>query len=268
MPADPHPDTGDAAADASPQADRNAPSAALLIIGNEILSGRTQDANIAWLGSKLSAMGIPVQEVRIVRDEEAEIIAALDALRARYTYVFTTGGIGPTHDDITAGSVAKAFGVALVRDAEAARLLTERIGADRMNEARLKMADMPEGARLIVNQASGAPGFAMDNVFVLAGVPFIMQAMFDAVAEQLEGGRPILSATVGCNLTEGTIAEALGAVQDRFPTVEIGSYPYWSQGRGGVNLVVRGTDTAAVDAAITAIRDLITALGDTPIDRG
>ncbi len=236
-------------------------TAGLLVIGDEILSGRTQDANIAWLAQKLGAMGIALSEVRIVADIEADIVAALNALRTRYRYVFTTGGIGPTHDDITAESVAAAFGVPLDRHPEAVRILEERIGKEQLNEARLRMANVPRGGELVTNSVSGAPGFRMDNVFVLAGVPAIMQAMFEAVADRLEGGIPMQSRTVHCTLPEGTIAAALGEIQQRYPDVSIGSYPYFRRDRYGVNVVLRHGDPELLDHCKNEVIAMIEGLG-------
>ncbi len=231
-------------------------TAAVLVIGNEILSGRTRDANVQFLGAELAAKGIVLAEVRIVRDDTAAIVEALDALRARYTYVFTSGGIGPTHDDITTQAVAAAFGVPVVRNAEAERRLAERYGRDLLNAARLKMADTPEGATLIDNVVSQAPGFRMDNVFVMAGVPSILQVMFNGIKDDLAGGAPLLSRSVTLAAREGDLAEGLTRIQDGDSTVEIGSYPTFTGGRSLVTLVARGTDAGRVDAAMAAIRTL------------
>lgn len=241
-------------------------TAAILIVGNEILSGRTQDVNVAFLAKELGALGIRVREIRVVPDVEEEIVAAVNALRARYDLVFTTGGIGPTHDDITSPSVAKAFGVAWVRHPEAVALLRRHYTGDMLNEARLRMATVPEGATLIENPVSTAPGFQIGNVYVLAGVPAIMRAMFEGLKSRLPGGRPVSSRTVSTFLGEGVIAAGLGALQDRFPQLEIGSYPFFRRGKFGTALVVRGTDEAALDAATDGLRRLIRELGDEPID--
>lgn len=240
------------------------PTAAVLVIGNEVLSGRTQDANLSHIASALAGIGVPVREARVVPDVEGEIVAALDALRRRYTYVFTTGGIGPTHDDITAACVARTFGVPLERNAEAVARLERHYGPDMLNEARLRMADVPAGAVLIDNPISQAPGFRIENVHVLAGVPRIMQAMLDGLLPKLQGGPAIHARTVSCALGEGTIAHDLGAIQGRFPTVDIGSYPYFRNGFFGVSLVLRGTDEAAVEAATAEVTGMVTALGGTP----
>jgi molybdenum cofactor synthesis domain-containing protein len=238
----------------------NTPTAALLIIGNEILSGRTQDTNLAYLAQKLGAAGIIMAETRVVRDKSAEIIAALNALRRAYTYVFTCGGIGPTHDDITTATVGAAFGRAIKQHPDALKALQSHYPPELLNEARLKMAAVPEGATLIENPVSKAPGFRLENVFVLAGVPRIFQAMLDFIMPTLTGGTPIESRTLSTSLAEGTIAATLSSVQARFPALDIGSYPYFRQGVPGVSLVLRGTDSAALDAASIELEAALTAL--------
>jgi molybdenum cofactor synthesis domain-containing protein len=235
-------------------------TAALIIIGNEILSGRTQDKNLAWLAEKLNAQGIALREVRVVPDIASEIAEAVNALRAKHSYVFTTGGIGPTHDDITSASIAEAFGVALHRHPEAEAILRGYYSGDQLNEARLKMADTPLGATLIPNPVSAAPGFVMENVYVFAGVPRIMQAMFDCVKDQLEGGTPTRSASVTTNLTEGNIAHALGTIQHAYEDLDIGSYPVFKQGVLATTLVVRGTAQERIDACMREIHHLIDTL--------
>ena len=235
-------------------------TACVLIIGNEILSGRTQDVNLGYLGRRCDALGIRLTEARVIADEETAIITHVNECRARFTYVFTTGGIGPTHDDITSPTLAKAFGVALCRNAEAVAALDRYYEPGRLNEARLRMADIPAGARLIDNPVSGAPGFQLENVFVLPGVPSIMQAMFEGMVDRLAGGPPVLTATVTTNVLEGTMARQLAAIQQQFPHVSIGSYPYFRQGALGVNLVLRGTDAAALAAARHAIEEMIASL--------
>jgi molybdenum cofactor synthesis domain-containing protein len=224
----------------------NDPTAAVLVIGNEILSGRTQEANLNTIAKKLADVGIPLKEARVVPDVEAEIVAALDALRSRYTYVFTTGGIGPTHDDITVDSVAKAFKVPVVENAKARALLASSFGDKGLTTARLRMARVPEGASLVNNPISGAPGVRIGNVFVLAGVPEIMRAMMDDAVSTLRHGPKLHTATVEGNVAESLIAEELRALAARFPNVDIGSYP-WMKGRQiGTALVARGTDATAV----------------------
>ncbi len=241
------------------------PTAALLIIGNEILSGRTQDANLAFIAKHLGGLGIRFRETRVVPDEEAEIVAAVNALRARYTYVFTTGGIGPTHDDITAECIAKAFGVPLIRNPEAVRRLEKHYaGTGLLNEARLRMANTPDGAILIDNPVSTAPGFQIGNVFVMAGVPVIMQAMLTGIGDRLVGGPVVRTKTVASNIPEGSFADALRTLAAEHASIDIGSYPTFRQGQIATALVLRGTDTAALDAAVEAVVVLLRDLGGTP----
>jgi molybdenum cofactor synthesis domain-containing protein len=220
-------------------------TACVLIIGNEILSGKTQDANLQFLGLELAKLGIKLAEARVVRDEPEMIVAALNECRAKYTYVFTTGGIGPTHDDITAECVARAFGVPMTLDADAVERF--RRGRGELNEARLKMARVPKGATLVDNPVSHAPGFRIDNVFVYAGIPAIMRAMFAASVRLLTKGAQILSASVDVYAREGDLAEPLERIARAHPDVEIGSYPFSREGRFGASLVVRGTDGATVE---------------------
>lgn len=244
-------------------------TAALLIIGNEILSGRTKDANLPYIAERLNDLGIRLREVRVVPDVCDEIVDAVNALRGRYDYVFTTGGIGPTHDDITAECVAKAFGRELIQNAEARRRMQARydsMGIE-LNEARLRMANTPEGAKLVDNPVSGAPGFQMENVFVMAGVPKIMQAMFESLRERLVGGAPLLSRSITCSLPEGTLAGGLAAIQRRHPDIDIGSYPSYASSGFGVAVVLRYTDAAALDAAVREVQALIRELGGTPEER-
>lgn len=239
-------------------------TAALLVIGNEILSGRTRDANLQHLARQLNARGIRLAEARVVPDEEAAIIRALDALRAGHDYVFTTGGIGPTHDDITSAAIAKAFGVPLVRDVEAVRRLESHYPPGQLNTARLRMADVPEGSTLVSNPVSQAPGFRIGNVFALAGVPMIMRAMLDGILPDLAEGKPLLSRTIGCLLGEGVLAEGLGRIQDRHPEVSIGSYPYFRAGKFGVSLVLRADDVWLLGAATEDVVVLVRSLGGEP----
>src|SRR5438105_10478390 len=227
---------------ANSPASKEVVTAALLVIGGKILSGRTKDQNIGYIAEYLTALGIYLKEVRVVADEEAAIVEALDALRHRYTYVFTTGGIGPTHDDITADSVAKAFGVAIDVDPRARALLLTRIAEKDLNEARLRMARIPSGADLILNKVSAAPGFRIGNVHVMAGVPSIMQAMLDEVAPTLKTGVKMLSETVKANCREGDIGGPLGEIAKAHPDVMIGSYPFQDEGRPNTNIVVRSRD--------------------------
>ncbi|MEA2780575.1 MAG: hypothetical protein QOK29_2119 [Rhodospirillaceae bacterium] len=241
-------------------------TAAVLIIGNEILSGRTKDANLGYIAEELSRLGIRLREARVIADIEEEIVAAVNELRRRYDYIFTTGGIGPTHDDITAASVAKAFGLRLILDPRARAMLERNYPPGGLNEARLRMAHVPEGAELIENPVSAAPGFRIGNVFVMAGVPSIMQAMFDGLKHRLIGGKPVLSRTVSAFLGEGIIAAGLGSLQQRYPELEIGSYPFFRQGRYGASFVLRGTERALIDAAAGELGKLIHELGAEPIE--
>lgn len=241
------------------------PTAGLVVIGNEILSGRTQDTNVAWLARRLGGLGIALREVRIVPDVAPAIVEAVGALKDRCTHVFTTGGIGPTHDDITAAAVAGLFGVPLRRHPEAEARLRAHYGpgAD-LNPARLKMADIPEGASLIDNPVSAAPGFRLENVFVLAGVPAIMRAMVDAVAHDLGGGAPILAAAVSAPVREGDIAAPLAAIQADWPDLDIGSYPFAKGNRIGASVVIRGTEATRLVEVAEAVAALMRDLGETP----
>ena len=228
-------------------------TAALVIIGNEILSGRTQDANLAFLAQELNEIGIQMREVRVVPDAEADIVEAVNACRAKHDYVFTTGGIGPTHDDITSASVARAFGVEFGFHPEAERRLRAYYPPEKLNDARLKMAQTPEGAELIDNPVSVAPGFTLGNVHVLPGVPSILQAMFQGLKGRLQGGAVVRSRTITLVCPEGDIAEALARIQTDWPVVEIGSYPFMRQGSFGTSLVLRSTDEDAIFQAAEAI---------------
>jgi molybdenum cofactor synthesis domain-containing protein len=235
------------------------PTACVLIIGNEILSGKTQDTNLQFLGFELAKLGIRLAEGRVVRDDPAAIIHHLNECRREFTYVFTTGGIGPTHDDITAECVAQAFGVPLELRGEAVERL--RRSGRPLNEARLKMARIPRGAELIENPVSNAPGFRMDNVFVFAGIPSIARAMFASTVPMLVQGPPILSASVDAYLREGDFAEALEKLQQRHSSVEIGSYPFNRDGRLGATLVARGTDRGLLQKVVEEITAAIVTLG-------
>ncbi len=236
-------------------------TACLIIIGNEILSGRTKDANLAHLAERLGEWGIRMREARVVPDDEDEIIAAVNQCRAKYDYVFTTGGIGPTHDDITSAAIAKAFGRKLIRHPEAEAILRAQYKKKDLNEARMKMADTPEGASLIENPVSRAPGFQVENVFVMAGIPSIMQAMVESLRHKLVGGPPVLSRAVGCDLVEGVLADGLGRLQGRYQDFDIGSYPFYRLGRFGVSVVLRGTDAERLERVTAELRDLIDELG-------
>jgi molybdenum cofactor synthesis domain-containing protein len=235
-------------------------TAALMVIGDEILSGRTKDKNIGYIAEYLTAVGIDLMEVRVVGDEEAAIVDALNALRSRYTYVFTTGGIGPTHDDITADCVAKAFGVSIDVDPRALAIMQERLKATgtEMNEARLRMTRIPKGADLVVNKVSGAPGIWIGNVIVMAGVPSIMQAMLDEVAPKLKTGIRMLSETVRANAREGDIGTQLGEIAKANPEVAIGSYPFFDPQHGpNTNVVLRARDAQKLAAAKRAVEQML-----------
>lgn len=233
------------------------PTAAMLVIGDEILSGRTRDANMHYLAGQLTEVGIDLKEVRVVSDEHDDIVAAVKALSDRYDHVFTSGGIGPTHDDITADGVAAAFGAAIDVRNDARAILQahyDRQGIE-MNEARLRMARIPEGASLIDNPVSAAPGFTLENVHVMAGVPNIFQAMVASVLPTLTGGAPLLSGTLRINRGEGDVAAVLGALAEERPSLSFGSYPFVKDGAYGTNIVARGTDRNEIDAALDALRD-------------
>ncbi len=237
------------------------PTAAVIIIGNEILSGRTRDANLAFFGRRCDELGIRLVEARVIPDNEEVIINTVNECRRKQDYVFTTGGIGPTHDDITSASIARAFGVGVERNPHAVAAMNKYYPPGKLNDARLKMADVPQGAVLIDNPVSGAPGFRMENVFVFPGVPSITREMFEGITDQLTGGQPILSASIRTNLTEGAIAGDLGRIQNLAPEVSIGSYPYFRDGKPGVNLVVRSTEPDRLDTVVCEIRVLISELG-------
>jgi molybdenum cofactor synthesis domain-containing protein len=240
-------------------------TAALLVIGDEILSGRTKDKNIGYIAEYLTNMGVDLKEVRVVPDEEDEIVTAINALRHRYTYLFTTGGIGPTHDDITADCVAKAFGVSIDVDERARAMLLERIKPEDLNEARLRMARIPAGASLIENGISKAPGFRIGNVIVMAGVPAIMQYMLDIVAPTLDTGARMMAETLEAgSLPEGAYASALGDVAKQHPEVSIGSYPSVTPSGFRNQIVVRSKDATALAAAVEAVRTLVTRLAADP----
>jgi molybdenum cofactor synthesis domain-containing protein len=235
-------------------------TAAVLVIGDEILSGRTKDKNIGYIAEYLTNIGIDLKEVRVVADEEGAIVSAVNALRAAYTYVFTTGGIGPTHDDITAECVARAFGVPIDYHPDALRIIGERVArmGGEMNEARKRMARIPQGAALVTNRVSGAPGFWIGNVIVMAGVPAIMQAMLDAVAPQLATGAKMLSETIRADAREGDVGTELGEIARAHPGVTIGSYPFFDDKSGpNTNIVVRGRDPQTIAAAKAAVEAML-----------
>jgi molybdenum cofactor synthesis domain-containing protein len=235
-------------------------TAAILVIGDEILSGRTKDKNIGYIAEYMTTIGIDVKEVRVVSDDEPEVIAALNALRNRYTYVFTTGGIGPTHDDITADCIAKAFGVTIDYHPEAVAIMKERVArmGGELNEARMRMTRIPAGAALVANKVSGAPGFWIGNVITMAGVPSIMQAMLDEVAPKLKTGVKMLSGSIRADAKEGDIGTQLGAVAKAYPDAIIGSYPFQDEnGVPNTNIVVRSRDAARLTEVRAAVEAML-----------
>ena len=239
-------------------------TAALVIIGDEILSGRTQDRNVAQIALWLNIQGIRMAEVRVVPDREEAIVEAVNTLRARNDYLFTTGGIGPTHDDITVDAIAVALGVPVVVHPQARAILEDYYAArGGLNEPRLRMARVPEGAELIENRTSGAPGIRHGRIFIMAGVPHITAGMLEALTGTLEGGRPLLSATIGCWVAESEVADLLGRTEKANPGCQIGSYPFFREGRTGANFVVRATEQPVLDACVTA---LVAALAETGRD--
>ncbi len=245
-------------------------TAALLVIGDEILSGRTQDKNVAQVATWLNEQGIRLGEVRIVPDDIDRIADNVNALRSVHDYLFTTGGIGPTHDDITVDAMAQAFGVPAVVH-PAARKLLEDYYRDRpggLTEARLRMARVPQGAELIVNAASGAPGVRMENVFILAGVPYIAAAMLDALTGKLKGGRPVVSVTVGARAAESDVADMLRETEEANPGVAIGSYPFFKDGGHGANFVIRSEDAELAERTGEQLAARLREAGYEPVDGG
>ena len=244
-------------------------TAALLVIGNEVLSGRTQDKNVAAVARWLNVQGIRLAEVRIVADRQDAIVEAVRALRARNDYLFTTGGIGPTHDDITVDAIAAALGVPVVIHPEARAALDAYYRTrGGLNDARLRMARVPEGADLIENRMSGAPGIRWNNILILAGVPHIAAGMLDWLTGRLEGGAPVLSETLGCWVAESEVADLLEATERAHDGVAIGSYPFFREGRVGANFVVRATEQAAIDACMAALADALNAAGHDTVPGG
>ena len=241
-------------------------TAALIVIGDEILSGRTQDANIANLAKWLNLQGIRLSEVRVVPDDMARIGEAVRALKAQTDYLFTTGGIGPTHDDITVDAIAVALGVPVVINSRAREMLESYYaGRGGLTEARLRMARVPEGATLIENRMSGAPGIRVGNVFILAGVPHIAQLMLEALDNMLEGGAPLISKTVGCWVAESEVADLLQATEAAHEGCQIGSYPFFREGRVGANFVVRSTDADTLDACVSDLLTRLSTAGFAPV---
>jgi molybdenum cofactor synthesis domain-containing protein len=244
-------------------------TAGLVVIGDEILSGRTQDRNVAQIAAWLNVQGIRLAEVRVVGDREEAIVAAVDALRRANDYCFTTGGIGPTHDDITVDAIAKALGVGVVHHPQALAVL-EAYYATRggLNEARARMARVPEGAELIENRVSGAPGIRIGNLFIMAGVPHITAGMLDALTGTLEGGRPVVSKSIGCWVAESEVADLLREAEKAHAGVAIGSYPFFREGRVGANFVVRSPDEALVDRCLADLTAALEARGRTVVQGG
>ncbi len=240
-------------------------TAAVILIGNELLSGRTQDANLRDIALTLGGWGIRIAEARVIPDDEETIAAVVNELRAKYDYVLTTGGIGPTHDDITAQSLARAFGIPLVEHPQIAAMIRERGGAPDVVAARMRMALVPEGAQLVPNTTGGPPGFAIGNVYVLAGIPFVMRAMLASLQGHLVGGAIVHSHSVGVYLGESAIAAALTTIQEAYPSVEIGSYPFQRDGRFGTTLVARSTDVALLNEVTEKITAMIHAAGAEPL---
>jgi len=244
-------------------------TAALVVIGDEILSGRTQDANIAQLAKWLNLQGIRLVEVRVVADDMAAIAEAVNTLRVRHDYLFTTGGIGPTHDDITVDAIAAALGVGVIVHPKARAVLEDYyVTRGGINEARLRMARVPDGAELIENVISGAPGIRKDNIFILAGIPRVAALMLESLSGTLEGGRPLISRTIGCWVPESEVADILRETEAAHHGCQIGSYPFFREGRGGANFVIRSTDAAVLDACIADLAERLTGGGWDPVIDG
>ena len=241
-------------------------TAAVIVIGNEILSGRTQDTNLRDIATTIGSWGIRVMEARVIPDVEGTIVSVVNEVRARHDYVFTTGGIGPTHDDITAASVAKAFGVKLIEHEQIAAFIRRRDAPPEVMASRLRMAMVPEGAGLIDNTTGGPPGFFIGNVHVMAGIPGVMRAMLASLEAKLTGGAVLQSRSVTAYLAESTIAEPLRALQAMHPVVEMGSYPFNKEGRFGTTLVMRSTDEKRLAEAVAKIEAMIVQAGATPVE--
>ena len=239
-------------------------TACVLIIGNEILSGRTQDTNLKHIAQVLGEQGVRVREARVIADVEEEIVSAVNEARAKFDYVLTTGGIGPTHDDITADCIAKAFGVSLVVSEEIAAVIGQRPAPAEVMESRMLMARIPEGADLIDNPTGGPQGFCIGNVFVMAGIPSVMQGMLSTIS--FAGGSVVRSCSVTAYLGESQVATGLAVLQERHREVDIGSYPFSRDGRYGTTLVIRGTDTEELNEVLDAVAELIRAGGEEPVD--
>ena len=241
-------------------------TACVLVIGNEILSGRTQDTNLNHIARQLNEWGIRVREARVIPDVEEIIVAAVREASRRFNYVFTTGGIGPTHDDITADCIANAFDVGLVEHPEIAARIRRREAPPDVMASRLRMARVPDGARLIENSTGGPQGFAIGNVYVMAGIPTVMQSMLSTLEGQLDGGAPVRSRSVTAFLGESQIAGPLGQIQARYPDIDLGSYPFSHDGQYGTSLVMRGTDADDLDAMLEDVKSIIVEAGESPRD--
>lgn len=246
----------------------DAVTACVLIIGNEILSGRTQDVNLNHIATTLGGWGIQVHEARVIPDVVETIVENVNDTRKRFDYVFTTGGIGPTHDDITAMCVAQAFGVELVQHPEIAARIRQRPAPEDVMASRLLMARVPQGASLIDNPTGGPQGFCMENVYVMAGIPMIMQGMLSSLAGKLRSGPVVQSRSIRAYLGESAISHALGEIQEQFAAVDIGSYPFFREERYGTTLVIRGTDAAIIESAAQAVMQAVSDAGETPEDLG
>ena len=253
---------GDGAAGCGPKV----VTACMIVIGNEILSGRTRDANLAWIAEQLNQTGVRLMEARVIPDIEQVIVDTVRDVRDRFDYVFTSGGIGPTHDDITADSLAKAFGVGIDVHPEARARLERHYAAGEFNEARMRMARIPDGARLIDNPISKAPGFILGNVYVMAGIPVIMQAMFETIRHELVGGTPLQSRTIAAELPEGRMAQGLRQLQEDFPMVDIGSYPFFRGNRPGSSIVLRSTEADRLAEAADRLKGMMRGLGGEPFE--
>jgi molybdenum cofactor synthesis domain-containing protein len=241
------------------------PTAGVIIIGNEILSGRTQDLNLAYIATKLGEYGVQVTEAKFIADVESIIIKTVLEYSKSYDYVFTTGGLGPTHDDITTSSIAKAFDVPLETNEDVLRAIEIRCGKLDKNSNSTIMAMFPKGSRLIPEPISGSPGFIIENVHVMAGIPEIMRSMLDYILLSIKQGAPITSQTLCCHLNEGIIAKGLKVIQTKYPLVDIGSYPLWAQGTFGASIVVRGINESIIKEAITEVSEMVIQLGGVPI---
>jgi len=243
-------------------------TACVIIIGNEILSGRTQDINLNHIASTLGGWGIQVHHARVIPDDEDIIVNTINEVRTSYDYVFTTGGIGPTHDDITAVCIAKAFDVPVIQHPDIAERIRQRPAPDDIMASRLLMARVPQGAVLIDNPSGGPQGFAMENVYVMAGIPRVMQAMLSTLKGKLKSGFVVRSQTIRAYTGESSIADALARIQSDFPSVDIGSYPFLREERYGTHLVIRGADTSVLATVADAVMDAVRAIGEEPEDLG